>query len=141
MHGRAITLLVSLFKWVGLWTNTTKTECVTFLPGKIRVRLSNRAYAQCQEGLVSLVEWEHRAVQCGICGLKLQAWSLYQHFESQDEVYWSRIINQDLLLRREEQLYWTCCRPAGDFYCGVLGCNGLARTKRGWEGTRTVTRV
>ncbi len=53
MHGRVVTLLVSLFERAGLQTNTAKTKCVTFLPGKIRVRLSNRAYAQRQEGLMS----------------------------------------------------------------------------------------
>ena len=73
MHDHTITLLVSLFKRVGLWTNTAKTKCVTFLMGKIRVRLSNRAYAQHQEGLISLAQWQSQMVQCGVCSLKLQA--------------------------------------------------------------------
>ena len=77
MHGRAVTLLVSLFQRVGLQTNTAKTKYVTFLPGKIRVCLSNRAYDQRQEGLVSEDQWEYRKVQCGVCGLELQAPSLY----------------------------------------------------------------
>ncbi len=73
MHGRAVTLLVSLFQRASLQTNTAKTKYITFLPGKIRVRLSNRAYAKRQEGLVSADQWERKKVQCGVCGLKLQA--------------------------------------------------------------------
>ena len=40
----AIDLLTGLFDRVGLKTNTTKTECMTFLPGKIRTALSDTAY-------------------------------------------------------------------------------------------------
>ena len=45
--------LVDLFERVGLRTNTTKTEAMTFLPGKIRTCLSEQSYAQRMEGLGS----------------------------------------------------------------------------------------
>ncbi len=33
LHGQALTILVNLFKMVGIQTNTTKTKCITFLLG------------------------------------------------------------------------------------------------------------
>ena len=98
LHGRALTILVNLSKQVGLRTNTTKTKCVTFLPGRIKVRQSNRVYAQRQEGLISAEQWHAHVVRCGVCGEVLQARNLYQHLEDQHEVYRSRIIDRDLLI-------------------------------------------
>ncbi len=50
-------ILVDLFKQAGLLTNTDKTKCVTFVPGKIRTRLSDRVYRNSQEGLMSEDAW------------------------------------------------------------------------------------
>ena len=41
---RAMDILVALFERVGLRTNTKKTKVYTFVPGKIRTRLSTAAY-------------------------------------------------------------------------------------------------
>ena len=43
--------LVALFDRVGLKTNTTKTEAVTFLLGEIRTCQSEEVYTQRMEGL------------------------------------------------------------------------------------------
>ena len=41
---QAFDTLTDLFDWVGLKTNTTKTETMTFLPGIIRTCLSEDSY-------------------------------------------------------------------------------------------------
>ena len=41
---RAFDTLTDLFDWVGLKTNTTKTETMTFLPGTIRICLLENSY-------------------------------------------------------------------------------------------------
>ena len=49
---RAMDVLVALFERVGLRTNTKKTKVMTFVPGKIRTRLSTAAYARCADDLL-----------------------------------------------------------------------------------------
>ena len=43
-------ILVGLFERVGLRTNTTQTEAMTCIPGKIRTTLSHEAYINRVEG-------------------------------------------------------------------------------------------
>ena len=76
---RALDILVALFERVGLRTNTKKTKVCTFVPGKIRTRLSTAAYAHCAEGLQSRKDWEKCRVECGKCGVSLAASSLRVH--------------------------------------------------------------
>ena len=47
---QAFDTLVELFKQVGLRTNTTKTKAMIYTPGRIRVSLSTKAYANRMEG-------------------------------------------------------------------------------------------
>ena len=54
--------LVDLFERVGLRTNTTKTEALTFVPGKIRQHLSEESYAQRMEGLRTIKPAQRRVV-------------------------------------------------------------------------------
>jgi hypothetical protein len=43
--------LITLFKWISLWTNAKKTKVMTCLPGKIRVAQTEEEYASQQTGL------------------------------------------------------------------------------------------
>ena len=81
----AFDLLTDLFDRVGLKTNTTKTEAMTFLPGRIRQGLSDEAY-------LALMDPEARAaaaarkVRCELCQVELATSSLASHLESQHDV-------------------------------------------------------
>ncbi len=75
-------ILVGLFESVGPNANTTKIQCVRFVPGKIRMRLSNRSYAQQQEGVMSPAKWQRRQVECNVCVNTMQRQSLYCHIET-----------------------------------------------------------
>jgi len=122
-------ILVGLFERVGLDANATKTQCVTFVPGKIRTRLSNRSYTQQQEGVVSPAEWQRRQVECDVCGDTMQRQSLYRHLETQHDIFRSRVIDRDLLLEHEEETFTVWQSPEdGQFHCPVPACIGLAQT-------------
>ena len=41
---RALDMLVEIFCWTGLETNTTKTQAMVCTPGKIQVQLSKDSY-------------------------------------------------------------------------------------------------
>merc|ERR1711966_193049 len=81
----AFDLLTALFDRVGLKTNTTKTEAMRFLPGRIRQGLSDEAY-------LALMDLEARAaaaarkVRCELCQVELATSSLVSHLESQHDV-------------------------------------------------------
>ena len=76
---RAVDVLVALFECVGLRTNTKKTKVCTFVPGKIRTRLSTAAYSRRADGLQSRKDWERRRVKCDKCGADLATSSLREH--------------------------------------------------------------
>ncbi|KAL9183027.1 hypothetical protein ACHAXT_004814 [Thalassiosira profunda] len=84
---RALDILVELFDRVGLRTNTTKTQAMICIPGKIRTRLSSDSYFRSRSGLMSAAQWESRLVQCTRCGAELQASGLASHMASQHDVY------------------------------------------------------
>ena len=103
----------------------TKTKCVTFVPGRIRTRLSNRAYALQQDGLVSADTWHRRRVECNHYGQGMQARHLYQHLETTHGVYRSRVIDRELLLEREERTFRAHRSHArGSYFCCVPGAMG-----------------
>ena len=79
--------LVDLFERVGLRTNTTKTEAMTFLPGKIRNCLSEQAYAQRMEELGSSRRPTSRRTTCYKCGRELAVGSLLKHLSTQHYIH------------------------------------------------------
>ena len=79
--------LVDLFERVGLRTNTTKTEAMIFLPGKIRNCLSEQAYTQRMEGLGSSRRPTSRRTTCHKCGRELAVGSLPKHLSTQHDIH------------------------------------------------------
>jgi hypothetical protein len=67
----AFNVLITLFEQVGLKTNTTKTQVMTCVPGKIRESLSKEMYHDSRMGLLSSADRKHLRVNCDICGEKL----------------------------------------------------------------------
>ena len=78
----AFDILVGLFERVGLRTNTTKTEVMTCVPGKIRTALSHEAYANRMEGHGDWRAWQMRRTSCNICRVELTIGSLRCHQET-----------------------------------------------------------
>jgi len=69
----AVDVIVGLFKYVGLRTNTKKTKVMTCLPGKIRTRHSDEVHNNIIKGLLSAAERQVRVVQCDIYNKEMQA--------------------------------------------------------------------
>ena len=123
-------ILISLFERVGLKTNTTKTKAMVCIPGRIRTRLTDDVYNNSRDGLVSRKEWKRRQVDCNICGKCMSAASLTGHLESQHDVFRSFVLNRDLEIDRDPNVYRANFSVATNAYqCPVPGCSGQSTTK------------
>jgi hypothetical protein len=89
----AFDVLITFFDQVGLKSNTTKTQVMTCVPGKIRESLSKEVYHDSRMGLLSSADRKCLRVNCNICGEKLRASSLQSHLETQHDVYHSFVLN------------------------------------------------
>jgi hypothetical protein len=70
----SFTILIHLFKCIGLQTNAAKTKVMTCLPGKIQVAKTEEEYAAQQTGNTTAANrWR---VDCEVCGVSLMAESL-----------------------------------------------------------------
>ena len=83
---RAFDSLCSHFDRVGLKTNTTKTEAMVFLPGRIRTCLTAESY-EVRMGDLYREERRGRKVSCQECGQMMAVGSLRSHLETQHDVY------------------------------------------------------
>ena len=87
----AFDILISLFERVGLVTNTSKTEVMVFLPGRIRTGLSENAY-------LSRMDTLHREskkggrLECHVCRKEFAAGSLASHLASQHGIYHAHLM-------------------------------------------------
>ena len=72
--------LAALFDRVGLVTNTTKTEAMTFLPGSIRGCFTRETYEKRMDG--TAVEGTKRRIPCEKCGVELMEGSMRKHMET-----------------------------------------------------------
>ena len=124
---RAVDVLVALFKRVGLRTNTKKTKVCTFVPGKIRTRLSTAAYARRVEGKERRKNWESRRVECHKCGANLAASSLREHLRTQHDIHQVVELPEEYLEQRPARTYWAGWSADGKHLCcPVPGCGGKA---------------
>ena len=80
----AVDLLAGLFDCVGLQTNSTKTEVMTFVPGKIWTSLLDTA-ARMEEDFRS--KGKGRKVKCGNCDKMLVVGLLAGHLAKQHDIY------------------------------------------------------
>ena len=79
-------MLTGLLDRVGLRTNTTKTEAMVFLPGKIRTPLTAEAYEARMDDIFR-AEKTGRRVECHICQSSLAVGSLRSHLSTQHDEY------------------------------------------------------
>ena len=126
----ALGILVTLFESIGLRirTNPDKTKVMTCVPGKIRQAHTTEAYHTQQYGPVNPTAKRHR-VECNICGMSLAAGSLQSHLETQHDMYWSFVLNQDLTVEREAVVYRAIANATGTYVCPVPACVGIACTE------------
>jgi hypothetical protein len=124
----SFTILIHLFEHIGLKTNAAETKVMTCLPGKIQVAKTEEEYAAQQTGNTTAAKcWR---VDCEVCGIRLAAESLRNHLETQHNIFWSFVINQDLAPERAAFVYRATELPAtGIYLCPVPQCGGHSGTR------------
>ncbi len=100
----ALTLLVNLFQWVGLRTNTSKTQTIICTPGWIQTQLPTKLYHRIC-GRVTTAEWNSRDVQCYQCGKGMKAGSLGHHLADVHDIYQQTVVTKDLLEDQPPAMY------------------------------------
>ncbi len=131
----ALNILVNLFKRVGLWTNTLKTQTMICTPGRIRMQLLTELYRRMQQGQVMALEWNSQVVQCRQCGKELKASSHGHHLADVHDIYQQAVVAKKLLEVRPPVLYTVnkVLYP-GALACPYSGCEGHLRD--GWMTRR-----
>ena len=119
---RAFDSLCAHFDRVGLKTNTTKTEAMVFLPGRIRTCLTAESYEGRMRDLFR-EERRGRKVSCQECGQQMAVGSLRSHLETQHDVYTSFALpagaTPPVAPRRLAATYGV---GEGKYRCPVPGC-------------------
>ncbi len=121
-------VLITLFEQVGLKTNTTKTQVMTCVPGKIRESLSKEVYHYSKMGLLLSADRKRLRINCDICGEKLRASSFQSHLKTQHDVYRSFVLNQELTDVAPLTFCASLHTATGKYACPVPGCVGAANT-------------
>jgi hypothetical protein len=69
-------------------------------------------------------------VDCQICGVGLAAGSLQGHLETQYDVYWSIVLNRDLVEEHPAVVYRAIAlSTTGRYFCSVANCVGETSTR------------
>ena len=124
----ALDILMTLFESINLRTNPDKTKVMTCVSGKIRVALTDEAYHAQQYGPADPTANCHW-VECDICGETLAAVSFTSHLETQHNMYWSFVLNQDLAIEHVAVVYQASANATGSYFCPVPACVGVAGSK------------
>ncbi len=93
----ALTLLVNLFEWVGLQTNTTKMQTMICTPGRIWTQLPSESYRRMMARRVTAGEWNSCDVMCYTCGKDMKASSLGCHLAYVHDIYQQTVVAEELL--------------------------------------------
>ena len=96
----AFNILIELFEYVGLRTNTTKTKVMTYVPENTRTKLSSVIYNNTQDGLHGCHRGNDILVNCNLCEKSMLMSSLPSRWETQYNIYRSLVIHKDILLKR-----------------------------------------
>ena len=122
----AFDVLIELFERVGLRTNTTKTQVMVCVPGKIRTQLGTDVYNNMHEGFITLSEWKRRRVQCDKCEAYMSASSLPKHREKMHGIFDSSILDRAPPADAPGTTYRAYrSQPVDKLYYHVPGCVGL----------------
>lgn len=149
----AFNLLTALFDWVGLMTNTLKTESMVFLPERIRTCLTEGAYRS-KMGPSQRVPNKGRRVRCQLCNKEFAATYLAKHLEVQHNVRHAYLQEEEVctLAPRKFEAIPPWWMPSGGApcptarkdrrgqgappttTCGGTLASGTCRTRSGLEG-------
>lgn len=121
---QAVTTLITLSESVGLITNTKKTEAMNCIASKIRVSIFREAYHNRLEGHHGFRDHQRRRVTCDVCKADLTAGSLKAHIQSCHNVFWSFVLNPDILLEDQPPVIYHARQVTrtGHCPCPVDGC-------------------
>ena len=75
----ALDIIIELFAWVGLQTNTKKMQTMICTLGRICTQLPAETYRWMLRGQVSASEWNAQPAECCQCGKVILASSLGRH--------------------------------------------------------------
>jgi hypothetical protein len=103
----------------------TRQKVMTCILGNIRVAHMEAAYHAQQKGPVDPTAKRHR-VECNICSASLAAGSLQSHLETQHDTHRSFVLNQELTVEREPQVYRAIADATSTYFCPVPACVGVA---------------
>ncbi len=121
--------LINLFEQIGLWMNAKKTKVMTCFPGKILVAQTEEEYASQQMGLGTSTK-KHQRIDCVVCGASLATESLQSHMETQHDIFWSFILNWDIVVARPPVVYCAIELPTtGLYFCLVAQCGRRLGTR------------
>ena len=121
----ALDILVSLFKRVGLETNTSKMQTMICTPGRTRTQLPAESYRQLRQGCVTAAEWNARDVECSRCGKTMRASSLRRHLADMHNVFQQRVVAKEMLEHHPAQTYDVTNWSLAGFSCPFPGCDGI----------------
>jgi hypothetical protein len=90
-------ILIDLFKRVGLQMNTSKTQTMICMLGRIRTQLPTEPYRRMQQGQVTAGKWNAHDVECQQCGKELKASSLGCHLADVHDIYQQAVVAEAFL--------------------------------------------
>jgi hypothetical protein len=121
-------ILTQLFERIGLLANADKTKVMICVPGKIQAALTEEEYANQQAGNTTTMK--HCRINCDVCGASLAAESLRSHLETQHDIFWLFVLNQDITIARPAEVYRAIKAPnTGIYCCPVPLCPGILSTR------------
>jgi hypothetical protein len=124
---RALDLLVSLFKRVGLETNVSKTQTMICTPGRIRTQLPVDLYRHLQCGCVTATEWYARDVKCLKCGKMMKATSLCRHLADMHNVYQQTGVAEEMLICQPAETYVVSESSPAGLSCPFHECESFLK--------------
>ena len=73
---------------------------------------------------------KRRRVDCEVCGASLAAATLRSHLETQHNIFWSFVLNRDIVVARLPGVYRATESPTtGLYFCLVAQCGGQSGTR------------
>ncbi len=100
------------------------------IPGRIHEAYTDKEYAKYKSPTGADTNNQHCWIDCEFCGISLAAGSYQSHLETQQNVFQSMVLQQEIVVKRSPVIYRAIKLTAvGKYICLVLRCGGKASTK------------
>jgi hypothetical protein len=104
-------------------------KAMVCIPGRIREGKTEKEYAK-YKPQTEATNGKRRQVDCEICSASLAAGSYRSHLDSQHDIFWSFVLQRDIVIDRPAVIYCAIKSIAVDMYpCPVPNCVGKASTR------------